>query len=116
MVTKGIAAAACLLLASLAMPAAAADIETRQYRQQMRIHQGIRSGELTHAEAGRLGMERARTERLEHRFRADGRFTPRERARIQHRLDRSSHHIYRARHNGWGRHNGWVRHNGCRTW
>ncbi len=78
----------------------AAGIEQRQWNQQHRIHRGIRDGSLTPGEATRLSREQFRIERMERRFRADGRFTCRERARVHHRLNRSSRHIHRGRHNG----------------
>lgn len=99
------AAVLAAVAAAIAVPALAhwpAGIEQRERSQQGRIGQGIRSGEITPREAARLEREQWRTERMERRFRADGRFTCGERARIHRRLDRSSHHIWRARHNRRG--------------
>lgn len=79
---------------------ASAGPDPREARQRHRIQHGIEDGSLTRGEARRLGREQVRTERMEHRFRAnDGRLGPRERAKLDRRLDRSSRHIYRARHN-----------------
>jgi hypothetical protein len=78
----------------------AAGFERRQVSQQHRIHQGIRSGSLTPGETARLEREQFRTKRLERRLKADGKFTARDRARVHHRLNRSSRRIYRAKHNG----------------
>ena len=75
-----------------------AGINGRQYREQRRIREGIRSGELTRREAGRLEAEQARI-RVDERFaRRDGYISPRERARLDRELDRASHDIYRQKH------------------
>lgn len=91
-------AAGCLALGA---SEASAGVEKREQRQRHRIQRGVEDGSLTRREAHRLGREQVRNERLERRFRADdGRLGPRERARLDRRLDRSSRHIHRARHNG----------------
>jgi hypothetical protein len=69
-----------------------------QQRQQARIHQGIRSGELTRNEARRLEAEQARIRTDERFYRADGKLTPRERGRLRKELRHSSHDIYRQKH------------------
>lgn len=74
-------------------------INKRQVRQQQRIYQGIASGALTPREAGRLEREQAKITCRERRFRSDGIYTPRERARTHRMLNRSSRHIYRGKHN-----------------
>ena len=75
-----------------------AGIDGRQYREQRRIREGIRSGELTRREAGRLEAEQARI-RVDERFaRRDGYISPRERARLDRELDRANHDIYRQKH------------------
>lgn len=99
--TFAIAVAAVILAGSTT--GFAAGIEQRQWNQQRRIHQGVRCGSLTAGEAARLEREQFRIERMERRLRADGDFDCRDRARIRHRLNRSSRHIHRAKHNGWSR-------------
>jgi hypothetical protein len=74
-------------------------INKRQVRQQQRIYQGIASGALTPREAGRLEREQAKITCRDRRFRSDGIYTPRERARTHRMLNRSSRHIYRGKHN-----------------
>ena len=74
-------------------------INERQRDQQKRIREGVRSGELTRAEAVRLEREQRDTRQLERRVRADGTVTPVERARVQRQLNQSSRHIKRAKHN-----------------
>ena len=78
-------------------------IERREARQQARIHQGVRSGELTRGEARRLEMGQRHVDRMEDRAKADGRVTPRERVRISRAQNRQSRHIARLKHNGVAR-------------
>ena len=69
-----------------------------EHREQARIQQGIRSGELTRHEARRLEAEQARV-RVDERFaRADGTLTPRERGRLNNELRHASRDIYRQKH------------------
>jgi len=74
-------------------------VNERQHNQQLRIRQGIRSGELTGVETARLQRREAQI-RLNEALarRSGGEFTLRERARIQHQLDRASRDIYRQKH------------------
>ena len=81
--------------ASLATPR----IERREARQQMRIAQGMRSGELTRREALRLERGAARIDRMEWRARADGRVTACERAQLHRALNHESRGIHRLKHN-----------------
>lgn len=92
-------AVAAALAGTMAVPAFAGRIEKRQWNQQKRIHRGIRNGSLTPGEAARLEREQIRIGRMERRLKADGHFSRRDRARVHHRLDQSSRHIYRAKHN-----------------
>ena len=91
-------------------------INEREARQREAIRRGNASGELTRHEADRLRSEQMRIERMEQRARADGNFTPQERARINRQLDNSARHIQHETHDrqratqhdsGWhGQHNG----------
>lgn len=73
-------------------------INEREARQREAIRRGMASGELTRNEASRLWSEQRRIERMEQRARADGHFTPQERARINRQLDRSGRHIRHETH------------------
>ncbi len=75
-------------------------VDRREARQHMRIHQGVKSGQLTRGEARRLRAGQAHVRRTERRAKADGRVTLRERARMERALDRQSRHIARLKHNG----------------
>jgi hypothetical protein len=89
------------VIISVALPVMglAQGINRRQQNQQARIRQGVRSGELTRREAGHLQARQARIRVNEaYARRSGGEFTARERARIQRQLDRSSHRVYRQKH------------------
>lgn len=95
-----------VMVAMLAVSAsfAAADphmprVEKREARQQMRIEQGLRSGQLTPREAARLENGQARVDRAENRVERDGHVSWRERERLSRMQDRQSRHIYRFKHN-----------------
>ena len=72
----------------------------RNINQQNRIEQGVQSGRLTNREASRLERGQARVNRTEARAGADGHVNAREQARIQHRENVQSRHIFRDKHNG----------------
>jgi hypothetical protein len=79
-------------------------VNERQQNQRDRIRQGVQSGELTGVEAARLRRQDAQIRLNEARARqSGGEFTPRERARIQRQLDRSSRTIYRQKHDAQDR-------------
>lgn len=71
----------------------------RNINQQSRIEQGVQSGQLTNKEASQLERGQARVDRTEARAGADGHVGAREQARIQHRENVQSQHIYRDKHN-----------------
>jgi hypothetical protein len=72
----------------------------RAMRQELRIREGVRAGELTLRETIRLRLGQRHIRRMERWARADGRIGPRERARLHRALDRQSERIWRLRHNG----------------
>jgi hypothetical protein len=79
-------------------------INRRQDHQRDRIRNGIRSGELTRREAGRLIYQQRRIEAYERRSRLDdGRLDRHERRRLNRMLDRSSRDIYRQKNYGQNR-------------
>ena len=75
------------------------DDAQRNINQQQRIEQGAQSGQLTNKEASRLERGQAHVDRTEARAGADGHVGAREQARIQHRENAQSRHIYRDKHN-----------------
>ena len=102
---RNLFAVALVAVATVAAAAPAeARINQRQGHQQHRIHDGVRSGELTGREAYRLERQQAHIARYERRSRADGPgLTWRERYRIERMQDRASRNIHRQRHDGQGR-------------
>lgn len=75
-----------------------ADVQ-RNINQQSRIEQGVQSGQLTNKEASQLERGQARVDRAEGRAGADGHVSAQEQARIQHKENVQSRHIYRDKHN-----------------
>jgi hypothetical protein len=73
-------------------------INRRERHDQQRIRQGIRSGELTRREAGRLEAQQARIRVAERFAKADGELTRRERWHLDNMLDRAGRDIYRQKH------------------
>lgn len=81
----------------------------RQEKQQQRIDNGWRSGELTRDELQRLDAQQARIADMAHRFSADGRLTPTERLKLERAQDRASVDIARTKHNNHDRHHSYTR-------
>jgi hypothetical protein len=74
------------------------NVNRRQDYQRDRIRNGIRSGELTRREAGRLIHQQRRIESYERRSRLDdGRLDRHERRNLDRMLDRSNRSIYRQK-------------------
>jgi len=98
--TRPITAMLLTLAGFLALTASSeASINGREHRQRQRIREGVQSGQLTNREAARLAREQATIRREEHLYRAnDGRLGPRERADLRRDLRRSSHDVYRQKH------------------
>jgi hypothetical protein len=82
-------------------------IEVRFERLDWRIHQGVRSGQLTPREAYRLRQEFREIARLESRYARDG-LSYRERAILDRRFDRLEARIRWERRDGDRRY-GWIR-------
>jgi len=74
-------------------------IQQREVNQQTRIDQGIRSGQVTPHEAGRLEAQQARIQQNEARMKSDGTLTKRERTKLTREQNRASRNIYRKKHN-----------------
>jgi len=79
-----------------------ANINQRRAFQHKRIAMGLRNGSLRAGQAHRLNKREASIGRQERhmRFAHNGRLTRFDRVRLNHRLNRSSRAIYRARHAG----------------
>ena len=94
--------AAVLMTTGLAVAQDNRTINQRRENQQDRIAQGVRSGQLTARETGRLETREAR---MNHEIRNDrrahnGHLTAREHAQVTRQQNRMSKSIYRDKHNG----------------
>ena len=77
----------------------AGEIQRRQVRQQKRIGQGVKSGQLTAKETAKLERKEVRLNRQIRRDRADGGgLSAKERARIDRKQDQLSREIYKEKH------------------
>jgi len=104
---KLITLSAIIAACTVAVPAMARGgdrVDERQDRQQHRIEQGYRSGDLTRHEARRLEQGQARIDRMQRQARRDGQVDRHERRHIREEVARQDRRIYRERHDGerWG--------------
>ena len=95
---KSIAAAlvSTLLVGSLMF--AQGTVNQRERRQQRRIADGVKDGELTQKEVRKLEKEQAKIHAAEAKAKADGEFTAKERAKIQRKQNKASRKIYKEKH------------------
>lgn len=75
-------------------------VNARQDRQDHRIQQGVRSGEITRDEAKQLRQERRDIKQEERAYKADGKLTREERKDLHQDLNDLSKDIYREKHDG----------------
>lgn len=90
-----VALAATIATAQTATPR----VTKRQVKQQARIEQGVKSGELTKGEARRLEHREAKIAVDKRKAKADGVVTPAERAKLTREQNRASKRIYKLKHN-----------------
>jgi hypothetical protein len=95
---KSIVMATAALLIAGPILAGTPGLDRREHHQAQRIHQGVRSGELTRPESRRVVRGEARLHRNERRAKSDGVVTAAERARLQHEANVESRRIYRQKH------------------
>jgi hypothetical protein len=74
-------------------------INKTQKKQVARIHQGVKSGELTKAEAKKLITEEKIIRKEKIHAKADGAVTKGERKHIRHQQNKINKDIYRLKHN-----------------
>ncbi len=74
-------------------------INRTQKSQQLRIHQGVKNGELTRREAHRLENQQKAVQHRKRIAKADGVVTPGERKQIRQEQNRASKNIYLKKHN-----------------
>ena len=96
-------------LAMLAAGSASADgtrspgVNARQHNQHARIHQGVRSGELTRREAHKVREGQRDVRQLERAYKSDGTLTRSERADLHHEQNQASRDIHRQKHDAQDR-------------
>lgn len=101
----------CLMFASLLIVSTQASAEqerrphdpgvnARQHRQDARINQGVRSGQLTREETQKLRQERRAIRQEEHAYKSDGKLTKEERKDLHQDLNTLSKDIYNEKHDG----------------
>jgi len=76
----------------------AADVVQRDVNQQNRIEQGLKSGQLTTKEAGKLEREESRVDKMEANAMKDGNVTNAEKRRIEAAENKVSKDIYNEKH------------------
>ena len=98
MIPKLLAAIAAFAILPLAAQTATPRVDARQEKQDARIDQGVRSGELTKKEAAKLKAGQAKVEAKEEKAKADGKVTAKERAELEHAQDKQSRKIAKQKH------------------
>lgn len=73
-------------------------VNARQARQQVRIAEGVRSGELTRKEARNAREDQRDIRQLERAYKSDGTLTAAERRDLNHELNQSSRQIRKDKH------------------
>ncbi len=74
-------------------------INAREYRQKMRIKDGVEDGQLTKGEVNRLRADEAAVRAEERVYRSDGSLNRWERRDLNRDLNQTSREIYRLKHN-----------------
>lgn len=74
-------------------------IDTREANQQKRIEQGVKSGQLTGAEAAKLEKREDHIIKIEKNAMKDGKISKKEFKHIEKAQDRTSEAIYKKKHN-----------------
>lgn len=74
-------------------------VNERQSIQKTRVRRGVKSGELTAKETGKLADEVHENKEMKQEAKADGTVTHAERKEIQKEQNQTSRQIYRAKHN-----------------
>jgi hypothetical protein len=80
-------------------PAKTPRVMKRQIKQQARIKEGVKSGELTKGETRRLELEQAKIQHDKKAAKADGQVTPQERRKLTREQNKASRDIRRLKHN-----------------
>lgn len=79
-------------------------VDQREANQKARINQGVKSGELTKAEAYRLRKNQKNIKHAEAKAKSDGVVTPAERAKLESKQNNASKRIAKQKHDKQERH------------
>lgn len=90
---------AALMAQDTVTPKREAQVERRANRQQKRINQGVRSGQLTPKEAARAEVRETKLNKDIARAEADGKITKKEQTKLNKEENRDSRKIFRKKHN-----------------
>ena len=77
--------------------------QNREHRQENRIGQGVKSGELTKHEAKRLARGQKKVDHFQKKAMEDGVMSDEEKAKLEKMQDRQSRRIHKQKHDGQGR-------------
>lgn len=94
-----IAAIVCASIGSVYAQEKTPVVDQREKNQQTRIHQGIKSGELSKREATRLETQQEKIKADEAKAKSDGVVTARERHKLKKKQNRASRTILHKKHN-----------------
>lgn len=75
------------------------NVDRRERRQQARIQEGVKSGELTGKEAAKLEAQQGKIRKDEMKAKADGTISPAERMKLKREQNRANKKIYKKKHN-----------------
>lgn len=87
-------------IASVSAQTATPRVTKRQVRQQARIEQGVKGGELTRHETKALERQQGKIAVDKRKAKSDGVVTPKERVKLAKEQNRANRRIYRLKHNG----------------
>jgi hypothetical protein len=90
---------AALMAQETATPKREAQVEGRAHRQQKRIAQGVKSGQLTPKETVNLEKREAKLNKDITRAEADGKITKKEQVKLNKEEDKNSKKIFHKKHN-----------------
>jgi hypothetical protein len=74
-------------------------VDRRERRQQARIQEGVKSGELTGKEAKQLEAQQRKIQKEKMQAKADGTLSPAERMKLNREQNRANRKIFRKKHN-----------------
>ena len=97
------AATALFILFTLLVLSPLDSFANHNQRQNCRMRQGVRSGELTPREVTQVRAEQAKTRNMAEEFKSDGTISPAEKAKLNHREAKMNRNLYQQKHDGQSR-------------